>query len=114
MPGGSGYGVLLECWSADYEPGLQVLSYALAVCATCIYSSVCYNETSGSDHYVGGIVRRSESRRTRIIFWIISLLVVISMGLSLAVSLVPPGRVTPTPIPTFTPFPTRTPTPAPA
>jgi len=59
-------------------------------------------------------MRRSRTRRTRVIFWIISLLVVVSMGLSLAVTLIPPRRGTPTPIPTFTPFPTRTPTPTPA
>lgn len=59
-------------------------------------------------------MRRSKSQRTRITFWIITLLVVISMVLSLAVAFVPPRRVTPTPIPTFTPFPTRTPTPTPA
>ncbi len=61
-------------------------------------------------------MRRSKARRTRIILWIISLLVVISMGLSLAVTFVPPRRSTPTPmpIPTLTPFPTRTPTSTPA
>jgi len=58
-------------------------------------------------------VRRSTSRRNRIILWAISLLVILSMGLSLAVAFVPPRRVTPTPIPTYTPFPTRTPTPSP-
>jgi len=56
-------------------------------------------------------VRRSKSRWTRIMLWIISLLVVISMGLSLTATFVPPRRTTPTPVPTFTPFPTRTPTP---
>jgi len=55
-------------------------------------------------------VRRSQTRRTRIILWVISLLVVLSMGLSLAVTLIPPRRVTPTPTPI--PFPTHTPTPA--
>jgi len=59
-------------------------------------------------------VRRSKSRRNRIILWVISLLVILSMGLSLAVTFVPPRRVTPTPVPTYTPFPTRTPTPTPA
>jgi hypothetical protein len=56
-------------------------------------------------------VRRAKDRRTRIMLWIISVLVVTSMCLSLAITLVPPRRVTPTPLPTFTPFPTRTPTP---
>jgi len=59
-------------------------------------------------------VRRSKTRRTRIIFWLISLLVVMSMGLSLVATFVPPRRVTPTPMLTPTPFPTRTPTPTPA
>ena len=59
-------------------------------------------------------MHRSQSRRTRIILWVISLLVIVSMGLSLAVGFLPPRRVTPTPIPTYTPFPTRTPTPVPA
>lgn len=58
-------------------------------------------------------MRRSQTRRTRIILWIISLLVVISMGLSMAVAFVPPRYVTPTPTPISTPFPTRTPTPTP-
>ena len=58
-------------------------------------------------------MRRSKTRRNRITFWMISLLVVISMALSLAGTLVPPRQVTPTPIPTPTPFPTRTPTPTP-
>ncbi|HEY68901.1 MAG TPA: hypothetical protein G4N97_11600 [Thermoflexia bacterium] len=48
-------------------------------------------------------MRRSKADRTRIIFWIISLLVVISMGLSLAVAFAPPRPPTPTPMPTFTP-----------
>lgn len=55
-------------------------------------------------------MRRSTSRRNRIILWAISLLVILSMGLSLAVAFVPPRRVTPTPIPTYTPFPTPSPT----
>jgi len=56
-------------------------------------------------------VRRSRDRRTRIIFWIISLMVVTSMGLGMAVTFTPP-RITPTPTPTLTPVPppTRTPT----
>ena len=58
-------------------------------------------------------MRRSQTRRTRIIMWIISLLVVISMGLSMVVAFVPPRRVTPTPTSIPTPFPTRTPTPTP-
>ena len=67
-------------------------------------------------------MRRSQSRRrgwvhsgwarpARITLWIISLLVVASMALSLAVTLVPQRVATPTPAPTVTPFPTRTPTP---
>ena len=58
-------------------------------------------------------MRRPQSQRTRIILGIISLLIVISMGLSLVATFVPPQRGTPTPVPTFTPFPTRTPTPTP-
>jgi len=57
-------------------------------------------------------MRRSQTRRTRIILWIISLLVVISMMLSIAVAFVPQRHVTPTPTSIPTPFPTRTPTPA--
>ncbi|MBE9507905.1 MAG: hypothetical protein IMY86_07620, partial [Chloroflexi bacterium] len=49
------------------------------------------------------------SRRIRIISWIISLLVVVSMGFGMAVTLIPPRRVTPTP--TSTPVTTHTPTP---
>ncbi|HEY71748.1 MAG TPA: hypothetical protein G4N99_00575 [Thermoflexia bacterium] len=59
-------------------------------------------------------MQRSQDRRTRIMLWILSLLVVTSMSLSLVGTLVPPRRATPTPIPTQTPFPTRTPTPTPA
>jgi len=59
-------------------------------------------------------VQRSQDRKMRIMFWLLSLLVVASMSLSLVGTLVPPRRVTPTPIPTQTPFPTRTPTPTPA
>ncbi|MDY7078531.1 MAG: hypothetical protein SXV54_16570 [Chloroflexota bacterium] len=58
-------------------------------------------------------MRRARDRRTRITLWIISLMVITSMCLSLAVTLVPPRQITPTPMPTFTPFPTRTPTPTP-
>jgi hypothetical protein len=57
-------------------------------------------------------VNRSKERRTKIIAWIISALVVISMTLSMAGMLVTPRRqITPTPAPTLTPFPTWTPTP---
>jgi hypothetical protein len=58
-------------------------------------------------------VRRSKARRNRIILSIISLLIIVSMGLSLVVTTIPRRQVTPTPIPTLTPFPTRTPTPTP-
>lgn len=51
--------------------------------------------------------RDRRTRRTRVITWIISLLVVISMGLSMAGMLVTPPQITPTP----TPAPTWTPTP---
>ena len=57
--------------------------------------------------------RERAKRRTRIMFLIISLMVVISMGLSLVGTIAPPRRTTPTPLPTHTPFPTRTPTPTP-
>ena len=53
-------------------------------------------------------MRRAKDRRTRIMLWVISLLVVTSMCLSLAITLVPPRQVTPTPIPTFTPTPPPT------
>lgn len=53
-------------------------------------------------------MRRSQARRTHIIFWIISLLVVLSMGLSMVVTFAPPRPPTPTPVPIFT----LTPTPA--
>ncbi|MCX7681473.1 MAG: hypothetical protein N2508_05860 [Anaerolineae bacterium] len=55
----------------------------------------------------------SRDRRARIVLWVISLLVVLSMALGLAGTLVPPRRITPTPVPTPTVFPTRTPTPTP-
>ncbi len=59
-------------------------------------------------------MHRSQDRRTRIIFWVISVMVVLSMGLSLAGTLVTPRQPTPTPVmPTLTPYPTRTPTPLP-
>jgi len=54
---------------------------------------------------------RSRDRRNRIIAWIISLLVVLSMALSMAGALVNTRRVPPTPRPSPTPFPTLTPTP---
>ncbi|MCP4538926.1 MAG: hypothetical protein GY832_17465 [Chloroflexi bacterium] len=59
-------------------------------------------------------MRRAKDRRIRTILWIISFLVVTSMCLGLAGTLVPPRRVTPTPTPTIIPFPTRTPTPVPS
>jgi len=59
----------------------------------------------------GGVVRGSKEKRTRIIAWIISLLVVLSMALSMAGSFVSTRRVTPTPFPSVTPFPTQTATP---
>lgn len=56
--------------------------------------------------------RRSKAQR---LFWIVSLLVVLSMAAGLVFSFIPrTPRVTPTPsYPSPTPFPTRTPTPAP-
>ncbi|MDY6878293.1 MAG: hypothetical protein SWK90_19080 [Chloroflexota bacterium] len=58
-------------------------------------------------------MRRSKTRRTRIMLWVISLLIIASMGLSMVAKLVPPRPPTPTLVPTFTSFPTRTPTPTP-
>jgi len=53
-------------------------------------------------------VHQTKEQRTKVIAWIISLMVVISMALSMAGMLVTPRRVTPTP----TPAPTWTATPA--
>ena len=44
-------------------------------------------------------MRRSNNRRRRIVFWIISVLVVVSMALGLAVALIPPRRSEPFPPP---------------
>jgi hypothetical protein len=63
------------------------------------------------DIATGGTVRSSREKRNRIIIWIISLLVVLSMALGMAETLVSTRRVTPTPLPSPTPFPTWTPTP---
>jgi hypothetical protein len=58
--------------------------------------------------------KSSKSQRSQRALWFISLLVVVSMGLSMIVSFVPrQPRVTSTPIPSPTPFPTRTPTQSP-
>ena len=55
---------------------------------------------------------RSTSRRRRVILWIVSLMVILSMALSLAGVLTNQRRrIRPTP--TATPLPTRTPTPVP-
>ncbi len=57
---------------------------------------------------------RSKSHRNQRLFWILSLIVVLSMAFGLVVSFTPrPPQVTPTAIPSPTPFPTRTPTAAP-
>lgn len=54
---------------------------------------------------------RSRERRTRIIAWVISLLIVVSMALSLAGAFITPRQVTPTPGVAPTPTLTQTPTP---
>jgi len=49
---------------------------------------------------------------TQRVFWIVSLIIVLTMMIGLFVSFTPrTPRLTPTPLPTNTPFPTRTATP---
>ncbi|MBN1179236.1 MAG: hypothetical protein JXD18_08500 [Anaerolineae bacterium] len=57
---------------------------------------------------------RKSNRNQRLFWTLLSLFVVISMGISLAISFTPTRpQATLTPVPTFTPLPTRTPTPPP-
>lgn len=71
---------------------------------------LCYNQPSSETK--GGIVRRATEQRNRIVAWVISVLVVLSMALSMAGSLVTSRRrVTPTALPSPTTLPTETPTP---
>ena len=58
-------------------------------------------------------MKRSKSRGRRIIFWVLSLLMVLSMLLGLILTAIPqPKQPTPTPLPRITliPMPTLTPT----
>ena|GEM_PF-3667320 len=54
---------------------------------------------------------RPKGRRNRIILAILSLVIVISMGLSMVLTLTPPKHIAPTPIFITPLLPTRTPTP---
>lgn len=57
--------------------------------------------------------RSKKGRQTSVWLVIISVLVIVSMALSMAVIFTPPRRVMPTATPTPVPFPTETPTPPP-
>lgn len=51
----------------------------------------------------------SKKSRMQRIFWALSVIIILSMLISLAVSFAPRRVVTNTPVPTWTSFPTRTP-----
>jgi hypothetical protein len=58
-------------------------------------------------------VRRSRTRASRLALAVLSLLVILSMGISLLATLIPVRRSGPVPTVTATQFPTRTATPVP-